>query len=71
MSTKKAKGRPPEHCRGCQSLWAHGIKDGKHNRWCAHFGRACDDVVSHCKNTGGREAVLDWHKKPAGDELPW
>lgn len=48
----KSKG-PPKQCKGCCHFWAHGIKDGVHDRWCCNFGKAADKAVGHCKIVGG------------------
>lgn len=34
------------------------------------FGRL-DGLIEAARERGLCASVLDWHKKPAGDELPW
>lgn len=38
----------PKRCRPCRSLHTGGIKDGKHDRWCCHFGNAAHKVQAQC-----------------------
>lgn len=46
----------PSTCKKCQHFWAHGIKDGKHDRWCCYHGKPAPIAFSHCKVVGGYKA---------------
>ena len=48
------KHKNPEHCKGCLSYRDGGKKDGKHNRWCCHFGKPALKAIGHCKNVDGK-----------------
>lgn len=43
----------PDRCKTCRSLWTGGVKDGKHDRWCTHFGQAAPKIEPHCRTVGG------------------
>jgi len=43
----------PDQCRTCVYLWTHGVKDGKHDRWCTHYGKPAPAAIGHCKQMGG------------------
>lgn len=55
----------PQDCRTCPSLWTHGQKNGRNDRWCCHFGAPAPKMIGHCKTTGyfGSPA----HEKRKGD----
>jgi hypothetical protein len=38
-----------KHCRSCGHYWTHGIKDGKHDRWCCAVGKPAKDALGECK----------------------
>jgi len=46
------KNAIPARCRPCSSLWTGGRKDGRHDRWCCHFGHAAAKVQAQCLQSG-------------------
>ena len=48
------KNKVPDYCKDCGLLWKHGVKDGKHDRHCCHFGKTAPKVWKHCKENGGK-----------------
>lgn len=48
------KDKVPDYCKDCALLWTHGVKDGKHDRHCCHFGKPAPKVWKHCKENGGK-----------------
>lgn len=54
------KNKPmPQQCKSCAYLWRHGVKDGKHDRWCTHFGKSAPEAYGHCKNIGGYKNISE------------
>lgn len=49
----KRKTAPPQHCRGCRFNWPHSLKN-----WCCYYGKAAAEIVSHCKNDGGKQMIV-------------
>lgn len=47
------KNEIPKQCKACASYWPHGIKDGKNDRWCCHFGKPAPKAISHCRLHNG------------------
>lgn len=45
----------PSECHGCAYLHTGGIKDGKHDRWCWHFGKPTYEAIGRCRLTEGRK----------------
>lgn len=37
-----------DKCKKCKLLSRHGIKDGKYNKWCCHYGKPSYKAISHC-----------------------
>ena len=43
----------PNKCKECTGLWAYGIKDGKHNKWCCKYGKPTYKAINHCNLKNG------------------
>jgi hypothetical protein len=48
----------PDQCKTCSSFWRYGIKDGKNNRWCCHYGKPAAKAIGECKQKGGYSLVI-------------
>ena len=46
---KKYNSKVLRQCKDCTFFHTGGIKDGKYDRWCCHFGKPAKYVLNHCK----------------------